>query len=412
MTSLSFDQKLNNLAELAVKVGVNLQPGQRFIIRAPLDSAPLVRLIAAKAYQSGARLVDVNWTDDGLTLARFEHAPRDSFEEYPIWVAAGLNEVAQTGGAVLSIVGNDPDLLKDQDPDLVALVQKLHRTHLGPFYSQLMKDGLNWSIISHPAPAWAAKVFPAGTPEQQLANLWEAIFRITRADQPDPVAAWQAHTANLAHRRDILTAKQYTALHYRAPGTDLTLGLPENHVWHGGAKDTLTGVPFIPNMPTEEVFSMPHRDRVDGVVSSSLPLSYAGVLIDDISLRFENGRVAHVSAKRGEATLKKLIDTDEGAARLGEVALVPHSSPIAQSGLLFYNTLFDENAANHLALGRAYRFCVQAGPAMTDDEFAAAGGNNSLTHVDFMIGSAQMDIDGVLPDGSVEPLMRAGEWAD
>lgn len=410
--TLTFDQKLNNLAQLAVKVGVNLQPGQRFIIRAPLEAAPLVRLIAAKAYQTGARLVDVIWADDALALIRFEHAPRDSFAEYPTWLAAGLNEIAQTGGAVLSIVGSNPDLLKEQDPELVALTQKVHRTELGPFYSQIMKDGLNWSIIAQPTPDWAAKIFPNDAPGQQMANLWEAIFRITRADQPDPLAAWQAHTASLAARRDILTAKQYTALHYRAPGTDLTVGLPEHHVWHGGDKDTLTGIRFIPNMPTEEVFSMPHKGRVNGVVSSSLPLSYAGVLIDDFSLRFEHGRAVGVSAKRGEATLQRLIDSDEGAARLGEVALVPHSSPIAQSGILFYNTLFDENAANHLALGRAYRFCLKDGPAMTDEEFAAAGGNNSLTHVDFMIGSAAMDIDGVRADGSVEPLMRAGEWAD
>lgn len=412
MTELTFDQKFRNYAELAVKMGVGLQPGQRLLVRAPVDSAPLVRLITEAAYKAGSPLVEVLWGDDALTLARFNYAPRDSFEEYPDWYVSALLDIAERGGAVLSVLATDPDLLKDQDSELVARTQKVHRTKIQPFMKKLMNDDLNWSIISQPIPGWAAKIFPGEPPAAQMSKLWDVIFAVCRADQPDPVAAWQAHIAHLAERRDKLNAKQYTALKYSAPGTDLTLGMPKNHLWHAGQKETLGGMPFIPNIPTEEVFSAPHKDRVDGIVTSTKPLSYGGRLIDNFTLTFEQGRVVSVTAEKGEDTLKKLLEMDEGAARLGEVALVPHNSPISQSGLLFFNTLFDENAASHLALGKAYRFCVKGGTEMDDDRFAAAGGNNSLAHVDFMIGSREMDIDGVTGSGHTEPLMRNGEWVD
>jgi aminopeptidase len=411
MSSLSFEEKLQNYAELAIKIGVGLQAGQRLLVRAPVESAPLVRLIAASAYKAGARLVDVMWNDDALTLARFNYAPRDSFEEFPTWQADALIKIANEGGAVLSIHAADPDLLKEQDPDLVALVQRVSQTHLLPFRRKVMSDELNWSIISLPIASWAAKVFPNNPPEEQIARLWEAIFKVCRLDRPDPVAAWRQHVAELSARKDYLNTKRYTALKYTAPGTDFTLGLPDQHIWNGAQSQTPAGVTFIANVPTEEVFTLPHKDRADGVVSSTKPLSYGGVLIEDFRLTFAGGRVVKVAARRGEAVLKKLIETDEGSARLGEVALVPHSSPISQSGLLFYNTLFDENASNHVAIGRAYRFCLEGGPAMSEEEFAAAGGNDSLAHVDFMIGSAVMNVDGITRDGMIEPIMRAGEWA-
>ena len=407
---LTFEQKLQNYADLAVKIGVSLQPGQRLMIRAPVESAPLVRLITASAYKAGAQLVDVMWSDDAVTLARFEHAPRASFEEFPVWRTKAMAEIAANGDALLSIHATDPNLLKDQDPELVALAQRVANTHMLPVRQHLMKDATNWSIISLPITSWAAKIFPGDLSDAQISKLWDAIFKVCRLDQPDPLAAWKRHIKQLATNRDYLTAKQYTALKLIAPGTDLTLGLPKHHLWHGGQKETLSGIPFIPNVPTEEVFTMPHKDKTDGVVTSSKPLSYAGTLIENFSLTFEKGRVVNVTAEKGETVLKKLIDTDEGAARLGEIALVPHSSPISQTGLLFYNTLFDENAASHIALGRAYRFCVEGGPAMSDEEFAAAGGNDSLTHVDFMVGSGQMDIDGITANADTEPVMRAGEW--
>ncbi len=409
--TLTFDDKLQNLADLTVKIGVGLQPGQRLLIRAPIESAPLVRRLTEAAYKAGARLVDVLWADDALTLLRFQHAPRDSFEEYPAWHVSALMDIAARHDAVLSVMATDPDLLKEQDPDLVALAQKAHRTRTLPFSQKIMSDELNWCIISQPIESWAAKVFPAQPADLQQLKLWDAIFQTCRADQPDPIAAWETHLQTLATRRDFLNAKQYTALRYRAPGTDFTLGLPQHHLWHGGRKHTLAGLPYIPNIPTEEVFTMPHREQAGGVVTSSKPLSYAGVLIENFSLRFEQGRVVNFSAEKGEAALRKLVEMDDGSARLGEVALVPHSNPISQLGVLFYNTLFDENAASHIALGKAYRFCLENGPHMSDDEFAAAGGNNSLAHVDFMIGSGAMDIDGVRADDSTEPLMRGGEWA-
>ena len=409
---LSFDQKLQNYADLAVNIGVGLQPGQRLIVwRSPVEAAPLVRRVAASAYKAGARLVDVMWHDDALTLARFQHAPRDSFGEFPAWRTEALTKAAEQGDAVLTIYAFDPDLLKDQDPERVALVQRVNDEHMWPFRQKIAIDEINWSIISFPLPSWASKVFPDKPPDEQMSKLWDTIFKICRLDQPDPQAAWQHHIKQLAAKKEYLNAKQYAVLKYTAPDTSLTVGLPENHIWHGGQSQTQSSISFIANIPTEEVFTLPHKDKVNGVVTSAKPLSHNGIWVEDFSLTFENGRVVKATAQTGETLLKKLLETDEGAARLGEVALVPHSSPISQSGLLFYNILYDENASNHLALGRAFQFNVKHGPAMSDEEFNAIGGNNSLIHIDFMIGSDQMDVDGITRDGNAEPIMRAGEWA-
>jgi aminopeptidase len=409
--ALDFEQNLRKYAELAVKIGVNVRPGQRVIIQAGIDQAMLVRLIAASAYQAGARLVDVIWEDEQIQLIRFQNAPRDSFDEAPDWLPNAFLEYAQRGDARISIRGNDPDLLKDQDPELIALSRKALNIKLQPFADLLMRSELNWLVISAPVPSWAAKVFPDLPAEQQVSQLWDMIFDVCRLKQPDPIGAWEQHIAQLSARAEYFNRKQYAALHYRAPGTDLRVGLPKNHIWKS-ARDTSTrGIVFVPNMPTEEIFTLPHKDQVSGVVTASKPLNYSGALIENFRLTFAEGRVVDVEAESGADTLRGLIASDAGAARLGEVALVPHSSPIAQSGLLFYNTLFDENAASHFALGRAYRFTLKDGATIPDEEFARAGGNNSLVHVDFMIGSAAMDIDGLADDGSTEPVMRAGEWA-
>jgi aminopeptidase len=409
--ALDFERNLQKYAELAVKIGANVQPGQRVIIEGSINNAPLVRLITASAYQTGARLVEVIWGDEQLELIRFQHAPRDSFAETSTWHPNALLDYAQQGDALISIAGNDPDLLKDQDPDLVAVSKKADNIAFEPFIDLLMRSGLNWLVVSAPVASWAAKVFPDTAAEQQIPRLWDTIFKVCRLDQADPIAAWEQHIAQLTARSDYLNRKQYAALKYSGPGTDLTIGLPSRHCWKSARDTSVKGISFVPNMPTEEVFTMPHKDRVSGVVSSSKPLNYGGTLIEDFRLTFAAGRVVEIAARSGEAVLRKLIDTDAGAGRLGEVALVPHSSPIAQSGLLFYNTLFDENAASHIALGRAYQFTLDGGTAMSDEEFAQAGGNHSLTHVDFMIGSNQIDIDGLTADGAAEPVMRGGEWA-
>ncbi len=295
--------------------------------------------------------------------------------------------------------------------DLVAKVQQATARGARPFREHISRNLTNWVVVAAAAPAWAARVFPGLPPAEQMSRLWGAIARFCRLDREDPIVAWESHLADLAARTEALNRKAYRRLRYTGPGTDLTIGLPAGHIWVGGRSASAAGITFSPNLPTEEVFTMPHKDRVDGVVRSSKPLSYGGTLIEDFSVRFAAGSVVEVKARQGEQVLQTLIGTDPGAARLGEIALVPHSSPIAQSGLLFYNTLFDENAASHVALGAAYKFTMRSGEGMSDEAFEAAGGNRSAAHVDFMIGSPELDVDGVFSDGSAEPLMRKGEWA-
>ncbi len=407
----TFSEKVDLYADLILKVGLGLKTGQRLLIRAPIESAPTVRIIGRKAYQAGARYVDYTWNDDALTLIRFQNAPRDSFDEFPSWQAQALNESAERGDAVLSIHAAAPDLLRDQQPDLVALADRTRQTALLPFSRKVGANEMNWSVASIPIASWAAQIFPSAMSGESVDRLWNAIFRACRINESDPFAAWEEHNADLDRRCRYMNAKQYVALRYRGPGTDLTVGMPEHHVWAGGRSRTPDGIYFNPNLPTEEIFSAPHKDRVNGTVSSSMPLSYGGSLITEMALTFEAGRVVRTSARAGNEALQKVIETDAGSARLGEVALVPNSSPVSQSGILFYNTLFDENASCHLALGRAYRGCVEGGGTMGDAEFAAAGGNQSLMHVDFMVGSDALDIDGIRADDVAEPVIRSGEWA-
>jgi aminopeptidase len=413
-----FDQRLQHYGELTVKVALNLQPGQRLVIVGPLanggtslDAAPLVRHIAESAYRAGARLVETIWGDEGLLLARVRHAPRGSFGEFSAWLPQALVQHAESGDAVLSIYANDPDLLKDAAPDLVGTLQQTVAHAVRPFRELISRNQTNWAVVAAAHPAWAARVFPDLPADRQVARLWDTIARLCRLDRPDPVAAWEAHLAALIARSDYLNLKHYAALRYSGGGTDLTIGLPDGHSWVTGRSVTRSGVPFTANLPTEEVFTIPHKDRVDGIVRSTKPLSHGGTMIEGFTLHFAGGRVVKVAAERGEPVLRQLVETDEGAGRLGELALVPHSSPISQSGLLFYNTLFDENAASHVALGSAYKFTLTGGDSMDDEEFERAGGNRSAIHVDFMIGSADLDVDGVGSDGTAEPLMRRGEWA-
>jgi len=408
--TLDFDQTLQKYADLIIQVGLNLRAGQRLVVRAPIQAASLVQKVTASAYKAGARYVDVLYSDEQVTLARFEYAPRDSFEEFPVYRAQLLEEYAAKGDALLSIYAEDPDLLKGQDAKLIGIATKTAATHNRGYGQLLSRNSANWLVVSIPIPSWAAKVFPGHQPDEQMAKLWEALFQVTRLNQPDPVAEWREHIRRLGARTELLNRKHYSALKYRGPGTDLTIGLPEGHIWFGGDSLAANGIRFIPNMPTEEVFTLPHKDRVDGVIRASLPLSYGGTLIENFSLTFKDGRVVDYTAEKGADALNNLLEMDEGARHLGEVALVPQNSPIAQSKMMFYNTLFDENAASHLAFGRAYSFTVRDGDGMNDEQFAAAGGNTSLTHVDFMVGSDKMDIDAVTASGTVEPLMRAGNW--
>ena len=412
-----FERMLRAYADLTVSIGLNLQPGQRLLIIGPianggasLEAAPLVREITASAYRAGARLVETLWGDEAALRARLEYAARDSFDEFSNWLPDALVRHVEDGHAVLSIYANDPDQLKDAPPDLVAALQQGTARAVRPFREHISRNRTNWAVVAAAAAAWAARVFPDVDAAERVPRLWEAIAQLCRLDRPDPIRAWEQHLSDLAARTARLNDKQYSALRYTGPGTTLTIGLPAGHVWVGGRSANAVGTLFAPNLPTEEVFTMPHKDRVDGVVRSTKPLSYAGTLIENFTLRFSDGRVVGISAERNETVLQHLIEMDAGAARLGEVALVPHSSPVAQTGRLFYNTLFDENAASHVALGAAYKFTLRGGEGMSDHEFEAAGGNRSATHVDFMIGSADLDVDGVRPDGEAEPVMRRGEW--
>jgi aminopeptidase len=404
-------EKLDKYAEIAVKIGLNLQAGQCLLVDAPLASAPLVRLVAKHAYLGGARFVEVYWDDDELKRVRFQYAPRDSFELVHEGLVYSANYYAERRDAYLGISGTDPDLLRDQDPTLVALQQKTLAQRVKPAIDLTMRDALNWLVLAAPIPSWAARVFPERAPEEQMAQLWDAIFAACRINESDPVAAWEQHLGELGARRDALNERRYNALHFSAPDTDLTVGLSDDHLWAGGASPTESGISFTANMPTEEVFTMPHRERVDGIVTSSLPLSVRGRVIKKFTLVFAKGRVVQSNASNDQAVLDELLATDDGAKHLGEVALVPASNPIARVGILFYNTLFDENAASHVALGKGYPTNVIGGSQMTMQELAAHGANESLTHLDLMIGSREMNVDGLHADGAREPVMRAGEWA-
>ncbi len=415
--SKKHQEMLRKYADVIVRVGVNLRAGQRLIITygatrgVPFEFAPLVREIAKAAYAAGARYVDVVWGDEEMLPLRIAHAPKDSFNEYSHWQIEAVLEKIKNGDALLSIVGSNPDLLSGLDPEIVGALQKKHLEEWSAVSKRVSANEVNWSLAAYAGEAWAKKVFPNLEAEKAQARLWKAIFETTRLDQPDPVAAWQKHIETLRARANYLQAKQYDALHYRAPGTDLTLGLPAGHKWVSAQSMAQSGVPFTANIPTEEVFTLPDKNRAEGVVASTFPLSYGGTLIEGFQVKFENGRITDVAAKKGETALRKLVETDEGSRRLGEVALVPASSPIAKRGRLFYNTLFDENASCHIAIGRAYRFTLAGGEELSDEEFMAKGGNVSLNHVDFMIGSPKMDIDGIKTDGTREAVMRGGKWA-
>jgi aminopeptidase len=417
--SEDFERRLETYAELAVKIALNVQPGQRLLMIGPLanggislEAAPLVRKITACAYEAGATLVEAIYGDEAMQLSRFKRAGRHTFGEYSGWLPQALVQHVEGGHAVLSIYANDPDLLAGELPELVSTVQEATGRAVRPFREHISRNQTNWAVIAASNPAWAARVFPGLPAPEATTRLWSEIGRLCRLDTPDPMAAWEAHLLNLERRAAFLNQRHYTALNYTGPGTDLALGLPDRHLWVSGRSVSRAGIAFTANLPTEEVFSIPDKDRVNGWVRSSKPLSYGGTVIDGFSLRFSQGEVVEVKADKGEAMLKRLLETDSGARRLGEVALVPHSSPISQSGLLFFNTLFDENAASHVALGNGYAFTLKGAEFMSQEELAAAGCNRSAVHVDFMIGSGDLDVDGVLSNGSIEPLMRGGEWVE
>lgn len=407
----NFQKNLEKYAALAVQVGVNVQKGQTLVINAAIETAEFIRLVVKKAYEVGAKNVVVNWNDDTISRLKYDLAPDEAFHEYPMWRAKEIEELAEEGAAFMSVVSSSPDLLKGVDSSRIANFQKVAGKALEKYRQYIQSDKVSWTVIAAPSKDWAAKVFPDAAPDEQVPLLWEAIFKATRVDTADPVAVWKKHDETLHEKVNYLNQKHYKKLHYKAPGTDLTIELPEKHLWAGAGSVNQKGHEFMANMPTEEVFTVPQKDGVNGYISSTKPLSFAGNIIDEFTITFENGRIVDTKAKEGAEILKQLVETDEGSHYLGEVALVPHSSPISQANILFYNTLFDENASNHLAIGSAYAFCIEGGKEMSQEELAKHGLNSSITHVDFMVGSAEMDIDGITEDGKSEPVFRNGEWA-
>ncbi|SED66244.1 aminopeptidase T. Metallo peptidase. MEROPS family M29 [Rhizobiales bacterium GAS191] len=409
---ISIDKvKLDRLAEVAVKIGLRLKAGQDLFLTAPVAALPLVRRVAEHAYRAGAGLVTPILSDEEVTLSRFRFGADASFDRAASWLYDGVAKAFDGNTARLAIVGEDPMLLSSEDPAKVARANKANSVAYQPALEKITGFDINWNIIAYPGASWAKQVFPGEEQDVAVAKLAEAIFAASRVDHDDPVAAWTAHNATLGGRTAWLNAQRFSALHYSGPGTDLTIGLADGHEWQGGASTAKNGITCNPNIPTEEVFTTPHARRVEGHVASTKPLSYQGTLIEGIAVRFAEGRIVEAKATRGVEVLNKVLDTDEGSRRLGEVALVPHSSPISKSGLLFFNTLFDENAACHIALGQCYSKCFVDGAKLTPEQIAAQGGNKSLIHIDWMIGSGEIDIDGVRADGSCVPVFRKGEWA-
>lgn len=410
MTLENFNENLKKYARLIAETGVNVQDNHTVVLQISVDQAPLARLITEEAYRLGAAEVIVQWSDETIQREFLAHAATDRIENVPQYKIDQTDDWIAKGASRISVVSSNPDALAGVDAQRVAAFQAANGKALVNLRKATQANKVSWTVVAAASEGWAAKVFPElATSEEQVDALWNEIFKTTRIYEENPVIAWDIHDKKLQEKAAELNEQQFTALHYTAPGTDLTIGLPKNHLWEGAGSYNARGEEFMANMPTEEVFTAPDSRRVDGYVSSTKPLSYAGTIISGMKFTFKDGKVVDFSAEQGEEALKNLLAIDEGAKHLGEVALVPDPSPISQSGLIFYNTLFDENASNHLAFGSAYAFNLQGGTEMSEEELAEAGLNRSQTHVDFMVGSDKMNIDGIKEDGTIVPVFRNGD---
>lgn len=407
---MDFDERLEKYAELIVKTGVNVQKGQPVILYISVDQAKLARLIVAKAYETGAGRVFVKWRDDFINRKFIENASDEFLNDMPDWEKAEGKWIADEKAARISVISSDPNALSGVDAKRVSAWNKTCDDALEPVMDATINHKLAWTVVGAASPAWAKQVFPELDEKAATERLWKKIFDTARVTE-DPVKEWERHAEKLHEKAAWLNEEQFKELHYTSPVTDLTIGLPKNHYWAGGSKENSLGIKFMANMPTEEVFTAPDCRRIDGYVTSTKPLSYAGNILEDMKFTFKNGKVVEATAKKGQEVLEHLLETDAGAKSLGEVSLVPDPSPISQSGIIFFNTLFDENASDHLALGASYPFNVAGGTKMSDEELLDHGMNVSQTHVDFMVGSADMDIDGIKKDGTIVPVFRNGDWA-
>lgn len=406
------NKTLQKYADLALKIGINLQQKQTLVIMSPVETAPFTRMLVETAYKMGAKEVVVHWNDDLCKKMRFLHGDIEIFENMPQWEIDSLMFYAEKNAAFLSIAANDPELLKGIDSKKIAKAQTARNVGLKSYYEKVMTNTIQWNIISVPTSAWAKKVFPNLSEEEAVENLWKAIISSVKADTENPVETWHKHLANLKEKMDYLNKKQFKKFVIKnSIGTNLTVQLPNRHLWASGKDITKSGIEFVANIPTEEVFSMPYKYGVDGIVKASKPLNYGGTLIENFSLTFKDGKIIDFSAESGEEALKNLINTDEGAKYLGEIALVPYDSPISNSNILFYNTLFDENASCHLAIGQAYPSCIEEGDTFNKQQMEEAGMNDSLVHVDFMFGTKDLDITGIDSYGREEKIFKNGNWA-
>lgn len=411
MNDSELEKNLKKYAQLITRVGVNVQKGQTIILNASVTQKHLANLITAEAYALGAADVILEWSDIETTRQFLMHASEARIGQVFDYEKDKWQFLADQRVSRINLISDDPNALAEVPSKRIAAYQAAQGLAKRPIMQVTTNNDISWLVVAAADPKWAELVFPELKGDEAVQALWQAIFKTTLVDQADPVAAWQNKIADLAHHADWLNQQAFAALHYQAPGTDLTVGLPKGHIWFAADAKDAAGNTFVANIPTEEVFTAPDNLHIDGTVTSTKPLSYGGTIIEGIHLTFERGKVIKAAADRGEEVLLHLLQTDDGAKSLGEISLVPDDSPISQSNTIFFNTLFDENASDHMALGEAYPFTIENGSSMTPNELQRHGMNISQTHVDFMVGSDQMHIDGIKPDGSIVPVFRNGNWA-
>ena len=400
-------------ASLAVNIGVNIQKDNILVISSPIETAEFARLITEEAYKSGAKDVIVHYGDQKLTKIKLENSSLETISNIPEWQAESYNYYARQEACFISISASDPDSLKGVPVEKIGASQKARTSALKEYFDNSMSNKCRWCVLSVPTLSWAKKVFPKVSDDEAMESLWDVIFKTVRVDTENPVNAWKKHNAYLEEKIKFMNNNNFKSVHLKsANGTDLNIELPEGHIWAGGSEGDVNGIAFNANMPTEEVFTLPKKTGVNGVVYSSKPLSYGGNLIDNFSITFKDGKVVDFTAETGYDVLKQMLDSDEGAKYLGEVAFVPYDSPISNSKLIFFNTLFDENAACHLAFGRAYESCIKDADKYSEEVLEKIGVNNSVIHVDFMIGTKDLEITGVNKNGETIQIFTNGNWVN
>ena len=407
---MELNRRIDKFAELAVRTGINVQKGETLLIRADVEAADFARRCVKEAYKAGAKHVYVEYSDEVIFRETYLSAPDESFDEYPEWQSYKYTEIAKEGGSFLNIVSANPDLLKGVDSDRISRFQKVAGKYLKEWRTYTLNDKVKWSIVAVPSTAWAKRLHPDMELEAAMEKLWVEILDCSRVTE-EPVAEWESHVSNIRNKMDALNSMDLEKLIYKSSKTDLEIGLPEGHIWQGGSAFDPKNVEFCPNIPTEEVYGMPHKEKVNGIVYSTKPLIFAGNLIDNFWIKFKDGKIVDYKAETGHESLKVLIDTDEGSLRLGEMALVPYDSPISNTDIIFYSTLFDENASCHLAIGAAYSSNIENGDSLSEEEMDKVGMNSSIAHVDFMIGDSDLNITGIDKNGKSHEIFKDGNWA-